>query len=82
MPNTIMQVSIPEVLNNPNNETRMNECMVLMKENQLTLKEGLKDESYCTFGYSAGALYATIILDLQKLNFENSIDFAKHMFAA
>lgn len=77
-----MQVSIPEVLANPNNDAKMTACMSLMKINQQTLLDGLKDEDFCTFGYSAGALYATIILDLQKLNFHNSIDFAIKLYAA
>jgi aspartate/methionine/tyrosine aminotransferase len=35
-----------------------------------------------TFGYSAGALFATILLYLQKHNFENTIDFSKNLYAA
>lgn len=56
-----------------------------MRANQLTLKEGLEGEEYCTFGYSAGALYATIIINLQKFNpdlIKTTIDFAKLIYAA
>lgn len=67
-----MQVALPEVLVNPKNDEKMTACMGLMKINQQTLLDSLKEEEYCTFGYSAGALYATIILDLSKLNFHNS----------
>jgi aspartate/methionine/tyrosine aminotransferase len=74
MPNTVMQASLPEILRNPVNNVHINGCMELMRINQTTLKEALKDKSYCTFGHSAGALYATIIIDLQKLTskFNNS----------
>ena len=81
MPNTVMQTSVAEILNNPKNDERMNECMTLMKLNQQTLKEGLKNEDYCTFGHSAGALYATVIVNLGKIDFENTIDFAKQIYA-
>jgi aspartate/methionine/tyrosine aminotransferase len=55
--------------------------MAMMKINQQALKDGLKNEEYCTFGHSAGALYATVIVDLAKVNFENTIDFAKQFYA-
>lgn len=73
MPNTVMQAALPEILGNGNNEVRMGECMKLMRENQLTLKNALEGKSYCKFGYSAGALYATIIVDLQKLRLNSSV---------
>ena len=38
MPNTVMQASLPEILDNSNNEDRMNQCMSLMKINQQTLE--------------------------------------------
>lgn len=59
--------------------------MNLMRLNQLTLKDGLAGEHYCTFGYSAGALYATILIDLEKFHhnvIKTSIDFAKQLYAA
>lgn len=82
MPNTVMQVALPEVLANHHNDEKMNACMALMKINQQTLLDGLKEEEYCTFGYSAGALYATIILNLDKLDFHNSKEFAIKIYAA
>jgi tyrosine aminotransferase len=83
MPNTVMQSAVPEILANGNNEIRMGECMQLMRKNQLTLKNGLEGKGYCTFGYSAGALYATILIDLQKLDpaIRNTIDLAKLLYA-
>lgn len=84
MPNTVMQAALPEILGNGSNEVRLGECMQLMRLNQQTLKEGLEGKPYCTFGYSAGALYATIIIDLQKFDSasgKSSIDFAKLLYA-
>ncbi len=55
--------------------------MEMMKINQQTLKDGLSGEDYCTFGHSAGALYATVIVDLTKVNFADTIEFAKQIYA-
>jgi tyrosine aminotransferase len=38
MPNTVVQAAIPQILKNSNNDARMDDCMNLMKQNQLTLK--------------------------------------------
>lgn len=59
-----MQMSISEIINNPVNDEKMTNCMDLMRINQKTLKDALKDEEYCAFGHSSGALYATILLKL------------------
>jgi len=42
----------------------MKECMTSMKENKKLIEESLKDSTYCKFGDSSGALYATILIDI------------------
>ena len=64
MPNTVMQAALPSILQNADNELRMAECMKLMRANQLKLKNALESKSYCKFGHSAGALYATVLVDI------------------
>lgn len=81
MPNTVMQAALPGILEDASNEARLGECMQLMRENQLSLRSALEGRSYCRFGYSAGALYATIIVDLQKLRLNSSVELAKQLFA-
>jgi tyrosine aminotransferase len=83
MPNTVMQAAVPSILANPLNEKRLEECMQLMRHNQQTLKEGLQGKPYCSFGYAAGALYATVLLDLGKFGGEvgTTADFAKLLYA-
>jgi aspartate/methionine/tyrosine aminotransferase len=62
---------------------KMYECIDMMKLNQQTLKKGLENEPYCTFGHSSGALYSTIIIHLSKFGAEmtDMIEFAKFFFA-
>ena len=43
MNTTIMQVALPGILNNENNDKRMHERMQMMGVNQQTLKYGLKE---------------------------------------
>lgn len=83
MPNTVMQAAVPTILTNPINEKRLDECMQLMRHNQQTLKEALEGKSYCSFGYAAGALYATVLLDLSKFGEEvgTTADFGKLLYA-
>lgn len=56
--------------------------MVIMKGNQQLLVEELAGEDYCRFGDAAGALYATVLVKLEKLEgFANMIEFCKGLFA-
>lgn len=83
MPNTIMQCSLPDILDNENNEKRIGECMQMMKQNQQAVRDALLTEKYCSFGYSAGAFYATIILKTEYFtdDVKQTLDFAKMIFA-
>lgn len=55
----------------------------MAKNNQL-LEESLKDERYCTVGHASGALYATILIKMEKFDpkeFPNIIEFCKRLYA-
>jgi hypothetical protein len=61
----------------------MKECLDLMRENQRTLIDGLAGEDYCSFGNASGALYATILIKLERFpQIPTTIEFAKLLYAA
>ena len=58
--------------------------MKMMGVNQQTLKKGLEGEDYCKCGSSSGALYATIIIKVDKFDQKVIKDmqyFCKLLFA-
>ena len=79
-----MQVALPGILFNENNEIRVKDRLEAMKVNQQTIKNGLEGENYCKIGSSSGAMYATIVIDLKKFKpdqIENMETFCKLLYA-
>ena len=66
MPTTIVQKAIPGIIFNLNNVIKMKDCIGRMHHNQKILKEELRNEHYCSFGHSCGAIFATIIIHLEQ----------------
>jgi hypothetical protein len=64
MPHTVMQSSIKGILNNPINVEYLKSKMEIMKNNKFEIKKYLSKSKYCQFGASSGALYGTIILNM------------------
>ena len=44
MPNTIMQCAVAGILNNPESQAKIDECMAMMKANQATVRKALEAE--------------------------------------
>lgn len=66
MPHTVMQSSVDQILNNEANEAHLQEKIQLMAKNQHLLQSTLSSEDYCKVGNALGALYGTIVLNLEK----------------
>jgi len=64
MPTTIVQKAIPGIIFNLNNVIKVKDCVARMHHNQKILKKELRNEDYCSFGHSSGAIFATIVLHL------------------
>ena len=64
MPHTVLQASVKEIINNPENDADMKTKLEIMRKNQEMITNTLKELEYCQQTTASGALYGTIMLKL------------------
>jgi tyrosine aminotransferase len=64
MPHTVLQASVKEIINNPENDADMKKKLEIMRKNQEMITNTLKELEYCQQTTASGALYGTIMLKL------------------
>ena len=64
MPHTVMQASVKEILENKHNEEHLKSRLEIMRRNEHLLADNLGSLHYCEVGSASGALYGTILLEM------------------